>query len=221
MLHGPPALSADDKGTVLPGSDVPWPVEGTLSVNLCIDNMGYISVTDTSKESAMPITFMLNDRSISLDVEGEMPLLWALRDVLKLTGTKFGCGAGLCGACTVHREGEAIRACTTPMSSVQGRRITTIEGLGGQADHPLQDAWIRHNVAQCGYCQPGQIMAASALLAQNPSPTDEDIDRAMAGNLCRCGTYSRIRAAIHDAAGQLQSDSGQTPAPYYQSNLES
>ena len=201
MLHGPPALSADDKGTVLPGSDVPWPVEGTLSVNLCIDNMGYIAVTDTSKESAMPITFMLNDRSISLDVEGEMPLLWALRDVLKLTGTKFGCGAGLCGACTMHVDGAATKTCVTPIAAVADRSITTIEGLGTPEDlHPLQAAWHEHAVPQCGYCQSGQIMAAAALLDANPNPSSDEIDAAMSGNICRCGCYPRIKRAIQSVS---------------------
>ena len=169
----------------------------------------------------MPTTFTLNGRSMAVEVEAEMPLLWVLRDVLKLTGTKFGCGAGLCGACTVHVGGQAVRACMTPVSTVQGAQVTTIEGLGNGQDHPVQQAWLRHNVAQCGYCQPGQIMSASALLAENPNPSDEDIDRAMAGNLCRCGTYGRIRAAIHDAAGQVDSSKHPQPAPYDQKNLES
>jgi len=130
----------------------------------------------------------------------DTPLLWVLRDELALTGTKYGCGMGLCGACTVLSNGEAIRSCSTPLSDVQGKKITTIEGLSPNGDHPLQKAWINENVAQCGYCQAGQIMAAAALLAKNPKPDDEDIDEAMQGNACRCGTYLRIRKAIHRAA---------------------
>lgn len=156
------------------------------------------------------IKFELNGSPQSLDVDPEMPLLWALRDFIKLTGTKYGCGKGLCGACTVHVNGKATRSCITPVSSIAGQKITTIEGLSGDAGHPVQQAWIKHNVPQCGYCQPGQIMSASALLATNAAPTDKDIDRAMSGNLCRCGTYPRIRKAIHEAAGIMQS--GQPPA---------
>jgi len=129
-----------------------------------------------------------------------MPLLWYLRDVLGLTGTKFGCGVALCGACTVHRNGEAVRACVTPMSSVSGADITTIEAVGEKGLHPVQAVWIQHNVPQCGYCQSGQIMQAIALLRATPKPTDEEIDEGMAGNICRCGTYQRIRAAIKTAA---------------------
>lgn len=130
-----------------------------------------------------------------------MPLLWYLRDVASLTGTKFGCGAGLCGACTVHIDGNAARSCVTPMSSAAGKSITTIEGLSAKGDHPVQKAWESINVPQCGYCQPGQIMQAVALLKAKPKPTDKDIDDAMSGNICRCGTYQRIRAAIKTAAG--------------------
>jgi len=130
----------------------------------------------------------------------EMPLLWYLRDELRLTGTKFGCGVGLCGACTVHRNGEAIRSCITPMGSLAGREITTIEGLATNGLHPVQQAWIHFRVPQCGYCQPGQIMQAVALLQHTPQPSDQQIDAAMAGNICRCGTYQRIRAAIKAAA---------------------
>src|SRR5262245_15554085 len=130
----------------------------------------------------------------------EMPLLWYLRDELRLTGTKFGCGVGLCGACTVHRNGEAIRSCITPMGSLAGREITTIEGLVTNGLHPVQQAWIHFRVPQCGYCQPGQIMQAVALLQHTPQPSDQQIDAAMAGNICRCGTYQRIRAAIKAAA---------------------
>ncbi len=135
------------------------------------------------------------------DIDETMPLLWALRDRIGLVGTKFGCGIAQCGACTVHLDGTAIRSCSTPVSAAQGRQITTIEGLAdGERLHPLQQAWIDHDVPQCGYCQSGQIMSAAALLAETPNPTDADIDRAMSGNICRCGTYLRIRAAIHTAA---------------------
>ena len=130
----------------------------------------------------------------------DTPLLWVLRDELALTGTKYGCGIGLCGACTVLSNGEAIRSCSTPLSDVQGKKITTIEGLSPNGDHPLQKAWINENVAQCGYCQAGQILAATALLAKNPKPSDDEIDAAMNGNVCRCATYLRIRQAIHRAA---------------------
>jgi isoquinoline 1-oxidoreductase subunit alpha len=138
------------------------------------------------------------DRSFGGDQN--MPLLWYLRDILGLTGTKFGCGVALCGACTVHRNGEAVRACVTPMSSVAGADVTTIEAVGEKGLHPVQAAWIHHNVPQCGYCQSGQIMQAIALLRATPKPTDEQIDEGMAGNICRCGTYQRIRAAIKTAA---------------------
>lgn len=166
------------------------------------------------------ITLNLNGTATPVDAEPDMPLLWALRDLLGLTGTKYGCGQGLCGACTVHIDGHAMRSCITPLSAVTGKQITTIEGLGAQGDHPVQQAWMQNNVPQCGYCQPGQIMSASALLAQNPSPTDEDIDRAMSGNLCRCGTYVRIRQAIHDAAAILQNHQA-APVVNYQDNLGS
>jgi len=146
------------------------------------------------------IALTINGQVHHLNVEPDTPLLWALRDTLKLTGTKFGCGQALCGACTVHVDGEATRSCVLPVSAVAGRKITTIEGLDPKGAHPVQAAWIAHDVPQCGYCQSGQIMSAAALLARNPSPTDADIDAAMAGNLCRCGTYADIRAAIHTAA---------------------
>ena len=146
----------------------------------------------------------VNGTTHDVDVEPEMPLLWVLRDELNLPGTKFGCGMALCGACTVHVGGVARRSCVTPVSAVQGP-VTTIEGLGSpQALHVVQAAWISHQVAQCGYCQSGQIMSAAALLDQNNAPTDADIDAAMSGNLCRCGAYPRIRAAIHDAAKRMQ-----------------
>ena len=146
------------------------------------------------------ISLKVNGRTLKADVEPDTPLLWTLRDGLGLTGTKFGCGMAQCGACTVHLDGEPVRACVTPVSAVGDRKITTIEGLSADGTHPLQQAWIREQVPQCGYCQSGQIMAAAALLAKNPRPSDDDIDKAMAGNICRCGTYQRIRAAIHVAA---------------------
>jgi aerobic-type carbon monoxide dehydrogenase small subunit (CoxS/CutS family) len=144
--------------------------------------------------------FDVNGQRHDLDVDPEMPLLWVLREHLGLTGTKFGCGLAQCGACTVHMDGNAVRACTTPAKTAAGRRITTIEGLSPTSTHPLQLAWVAEQVPQCGYCQSGQIMAAAALLAKTPRPTDAQIDSAMAGNVCRCGTYGRIRAAIHRAA---------------------
>lgn len=144
------------------------------------------------------ITFNLNGQSRTVDVPGDMPLLWVLRDTLNLTGTKFGCGMALCGACTVHIDGQPARSCTTQAASVAGKRVTTIEGLGGQ--HPVQRAWIEADVPQCGYCQSGQIMTAAALVAKTKNPIDADIDEAMRGNLCRCGTYPSIRKAIHLAA---------------------
>jgi isoquinoline 1-oxidoreductase alpha subunit len=137
----------------------------------------------------------------SFEGDPQMPLLWYLRDILGLTGTKYGCGMALCGACTVHQNGKAIRACVTPMNKIAGTEIRTIEGLSADGSHPVQKAWMKINVPQCGYCQPGQIMQAAALLASNHHPTDAQIDEAMAGNLCRCGTYQRIRAAIKQAAG--------------------
>jgi isoquinoline 1-oxidoreductase alpha subunit len=142
----------------------------------------------------------VNGSERSFDGDPAMPLLWFLRDELRLTGTKFGCGMSLCGACTVHKDGRAVRACITPMSSVAGAEITTIEGLGANGLHPVQEAWMQINVPQCGYCQPGQMMQAAALLKMKKSPTDADIDTAMSGNICRCGTYQRVRAAIKTAA---------------------
>jgi aerobic-type carbon monoxide dehydrogenase small subunit (CoxS/CutS family) len=146
------------------------------------------------------ISLSVNDKSVSVDVDPDMPLLWLLRDKLGLTGTKYGCGAALCGACTVHLAGEPVRSCVTPVSAVGARPVTTIEGLSPARSHPVQKAWIELDVPQCGYCQSGQIMSAAALLAHNPHPTDAEIDSAMGGNICRCGTYQRIRAAIHRAA---------------------
>jgi aerobic-type carbon monoxide dehydrogenase small subunit (CoxS/CutS family) len=146
------------------------------------------------------ISLNVNGRVLRAEVEPDTPLLWALRDGLGLTGTKFGCGMAQCGACTVHLDGEPIRSCVTPVSAVGDRKITTIEGLSPDGSHPVQRAWVAEQVPQCGYCQSGQIMTAAALLAKTPRPTDEDIDRAMAGNICRCGTYQRVRKAIHAAA---------------------
>jgi isoquinoline 1-oxidoreductase subunit alpha len=146
------------------------------------------------------ITLNVNGRDLKADVEPDTPLLWTLRDGLGLTGTKFGCGMAQCGACTVHLDGQPIRSCVTPVSAVGNKKVTTIEGLSADATHPVQRAWEAEQVPQCGYCQSGQIMAAAALLAKNPKPSDADIDKAMAGNICRCGTYQRIRKAIHTAA---------------------
>jgi len=153
----------------------------------------------------MPISFTLNGAPVHLDLSPGMPLLWALRDGLNLTGTKYGCGVAACGACTVHLDGVAVRSCQTALGDVAGLSVTTIEGLGTPtALHAVQAAWEAGQVAQCGYCQSGQIMQAASLLAQTPAPTDAEIDAAMSGNLCRCGTYPRIRAAVHDAARRLQ-----------------
>ena len=149
----------------------------------------------------MMIELSVNGKSREFGGDADVPLLWYLRDELQLTGTKFGCGMGLCGACTVHLNGEAVRSCVTPVKAAVGKKITTIEGLSPNGSHPLQVAWEKHNVAQCGYCQPGQIMQAAALLGKTPKPTDSQIDSAMDGNICRCGTYNRIRAAIKTAAG--------------------
>src|SRR5579863_5716869 len=152
----------------------------------------------------MATSFVLNGKSVSLDADPAMPLLWAIREVSGLTGTKFGCGMALCGACTVHLDGEAIRSCVMPLSAVAGRQVTTIEGLQSLAAKAVQAAWISLQVPQCGYCQSGQVMSATALLEKNTAPTDADIDAAMSGNICRCATYSRIRAAIHTAAQSLK-----------------
>jgi isoquinoline 1-oxidoreductase alpha subunit len=146
------------------------------------------------------VTFHVNGTARTFDGDEDMPLLWHLRDDLRLTGTRFGCGAGLCGACTVHVNGTAVRSCQTPIRTLAGKRVVTIEGLSATGSHPLQLAWAQHNVPQCGYCQSGQIMQAAAMLEKTPNPTDGDIDRVMAGNICRCGTYQRIRAAIKTAA---------------------
>jgi aerobic-type carbon monoxide dehydrogenase small subunit (CoxS/CutS family) len=154
----------------------------------------------------MDLDVVINGKTRTLeDVDPSMPLLWALRDLLGLTGTKYGCGMALCGSCTVHLNGQAVRSCVLPVAAAANAEITTIEGLAEDGDHPLQQAWIEEDVPQCGYCQAGQIMAAAALLNSNPQPSDRDIDQAMAGNLCRCGTYPRIRKAIHRAAGKRSS----------------
>lgn len=150
------------------------------------------------------ITFTVNGQLRTVDVPPQMPILWMVRDVLGLTGTKFGCGMAQCGACTLHLDGEAIRSCVTPASAAAGKALTTIEGLTADGRHPLQQAWIQEDVPQCGYCQSGQLMSAAALLAQNPNPTDAEIDAALRGNICRCGTYLRIRRAVRRAARALQ-----------------
>ena len=147
------------------------------------------------------ISLNVNGKPQQVDVEADVPLLWVVREQLNLTGTKYGCGVAQCGACTVHVDGQPVRSCITPASSVAGKKITTIEGLSAAGDHPVQKAWIEVDVPQCGFCQSGQIMSAAALIAAKPAPTDKDIDDAMAGNICRCGTYTRIRSAIRVAAG--------------------
>ena len=146
------------------------------------------------------IKFTLNGKPQIVEAVPEMPLLWVLRDTLSMTGTKFGCGMAMCGACTVHINGDAVRSCVTPIQGVAGKSVMTIEGLSADGSHPVQQAWIEHDVPQCGYCQSGQMMSAAALLEKTPNPADEDINRAMSGNICRCGTYPRIRRAIHRAA---------------------
>jgi isoquinoline 1-oxidoreductase subunit alpha len=152
----------------------------------------------------VPTTFDLNGESTTLDADPAMPLLWAIREVAGLTGTKFGCGMAQCGACTIQLDGHAIRSCVTPLSTVAGRKVTTIEGLQSKPAKAVQEAWVKLQVPQCGYCQSGQIMSATALLETNASPTDADIDSAMSGNICRCATYVRIRAAIHAAADSIR-----------------
>jgi isoquinoline 1-oxidoreductase subunit alpha len=148
----------------------------------------------------MPAVLTVNRKRVQVDADPEMPLLWVLRDLLNLTGTKYGCGQGHCGACTVHVDGRPVRSCLTPIAQVEGKAVTTIEGLSADRSHPVQRAWIAEEVPQCGYCQSGQIMSACALLAEHRQPSDAQIDQAMAGNLCRCGTYQRIRQAVHRAA---------------------
>ena len=149
-------------------------------------------------------TLQINGKNVDVDAAADTPLLWVLRDHLGMTGTKFGCGAGLCGACTVHADGVPMRSCRMPLSMAAGKQITTIEGLDGKVGQAVQAAWDRIDVPQCGYCQSGQVLAAAALLTKNPKPSDADIDTAMMGNICRCGTYQRIRSAIHDAAQSLE-----------------
>ncbi|MFC3676321.1 (2Fe-2S)-binding protein [Ferrovibrio xuzhouensis] len=151
----------------------------------------------------MAVKFTLNGKPVTVNADPDMPLLWAVRDEIGLTGSKFGCGMALCGACTMHVDGDPIRSCQTALSDVAGKKVTTIEGLGGKVAKAVEAAWIKHEVAQCGYCQSGQIMSAVALLSGNKKPSDSDIDDAMQGNICRCATYVRIRAAIHDAASTL------------------
>ena len=165
----------------------------------------------------MPFQLMVNEKQRSVDVEADTPLLWVLRDTLGMTGTKFGCGIAQCGACTVLLDGVATRSCVTPVSGVAGKKITTIEGLSPDSRHPLQAAWVAEDVPQCGYCQSGMLMSSSALLARTPTPTDADIDRALSGHICRCGTYARIRSAIHRAAAgsrpaDLSAPRGAAPA---------
>ena len=150
-------------------------------------------------------SLVVNGKSVEVEVDPQTPLLWVLREKVGLTGTKYGCGMALCGACTVHVNGQAVRSCVTPLKAVVGKQVTTIEGLSSDRSHPVQRAWLQIQVPQCGYCQPGQMMSAAALLAVNPNPSDADIDDAMAGNLCRCGTYARIRKAIHAAAEMARS----------------
>ena len=152
----------------------------------------------------MSVNFQVNGKAVSANAEPDTPLLWVIRDELGMTGTKFGCGLALCGACTVHLNGQAVRSCQTPLSSVAGQKISTIESLSTNNTHPLQVAWIKHDVPQCGYCQSGQLMSAAALLSTNKNPSDSEIDAAMSGNICRCGTYPRIRAAIKDAASTMR-----------------
>src|SRR6476646_5279565 len=149
-------------------------------------------------------TLQINGKSMKVDAPDDTPLLWVVRDHLGLTGTKFGCGAALCGACTVHLDGAPVRSCQTPLAAVQGRKVATVESLSRNNTHPLQVAWIKHDVPQCGYCQSGQLMSAAALLSKNRNPSDADIDQAMSGNVCRCGTYGRVRAAIKDAASTMR-----------------
>ncbi len=160
------------------------------------------------RESYPKVKLNVNRKEYAVAVQPDTPLLWVIRDNLGLTGTKFGCGMAVCGACTVHVDGEAVRSCVTTVSDVAGKQITTIEGLSADGNHPLQQAWIQEEVPQCGYCHSGQIMTAAALLAENPKPTDADIDDAMSDNLCRCGTYQRIRRAIHEAA-RMTAEGGQ------------
>jgi isoquinoline 1-oxidoreductase alpha subunit len=154
----------------------------------------------------MTTSFKVNGRTVQVNAEADTPLLWVVRDEIGLTGTKFGCGAGLCGACTVLLDGEPIRSCQTPVVAVAGKSVATVESLSSDNSHPLQKAWIKHDVPQCGYCQSGQLMSAAALLAKNKKPTETDIDGAMSGNICRCGTYARVRAAVKTAAAEMRGE---------------
>jgi isoquinoline 1-oxidoreductase subunit alpha len=163
-----------------------------------------MTATSTTRTPTMTTQINVNGRAVSVKAEPDTPLLWVIRDELGMTGTKFGCGAALCGACTVHLDGNPIRSCQTPVSAVVGKKVATIESLSRNNTHPLQVAWIKHDVPQCGYCQSGQLMSAAALLKSNRNPSDADIDAAMSGNICRCGTYPRIKAAIKDAASSLR-----------------
>jgi isoquinoline 1-oxidoreductase alpha subunit len=165
-----------------------------------INNKKPIVDTFSGGKKMASITITVNDEAHTLDLDPQMPLLWVLRDVLGLTGTKYSCGIGECGSCTVHVEGRALRSCITPLSAVEGKHITTIEGLVADVSHPLQKAWVEEQVSQCGYCQPGQIMTAAAFLAEHPKPSEEEIVQAMSGNLCRCGSYQRILKAVQKAA---------------------
>jgi isoquinoline 1-oxidoreductase subunit alpha len=170
----------------------------------CVEVGYWVSVSLAIGDPSMAIRLNVNGKQVSVDVPANMPLLWVLRDELEQCGTKFGCGAGVCGACTVHQDGVPVRACVTPVSAVAGKKITTIEGLSADGTHPLQLAWQEFDVPQCGYCQAGQIMTAASLLAKNTNPSDADIDNAMDANLCRCGTYLRIRKAVRRAAEMMR-----------------
>jgi aerobic-type carbon monoxide dehydrogenase small subunit (CoxS/CutS family) len=165
--------------------------------------MGVFMAEKIDQAGLKPVKLNVNRKDYEVEVAPNTPLLWVIRDNLGLMGTKYGCGMSLCGACTVHVNGEAVRSCVTSVSDVVGKQITTIEGLSPDGSHPVQKAWIEDEVPQCGYCHPGQIMSAAALLAENPKPTDADIDDAMSGNLCRCGTYQRIRRAVHKASAMM------------------
>jgi isoquinoline 1-oxidoreductase alpha subunit len=183
------------------------PLEITVHASYNLPRSTLLALASNSGWGSSMTRFFVNGKPVQVDVDPSTPLLWVLRESLALTGTKFGCGMALCGACTVHLDGKAIRSCVAPVSRAEGRHITTIEGLSANLTHPLQKAWIELDVPQCGYCQSGQIMSAAVLLAENMKPSDEDIDEAMGGNICRCGTYPRIRKAIHRAA-ELASERG-------------
>ena len=185
-----------------------FPLAGSFVELFCVgDRLVYTQYTkqQTYREPfSMSYSITINGKLHETDVNGDMPLLWFLRDTLELTGTKYGCGMGLCGSCTVHLDGAAVRSCVFTVKNADGKQVTTIEGLSKDGSHPLQIAWLKNNVPQCGYCQPGQLMTAAELLARNPEPSMEDINSAMQGNICRCGTYKRIRLAIADAADQMK-----------------